>query len=69
MRSSSQRVRSGCGALHVNAPVPVVEDVSDDDGEEAEQERGSAGVDHGMEHSHRDRARVGEIRHFLRRKE
>ena len=52
---------------HTHTAVPVVKYVRDDDGEEAEEQHCSAGIDHRVEHPHSDGCGVGEVRHLLER--
>ena len=46
--------------------LPVVEDVCEDDGEEAQQQSRGAGIHHRVEDPHRHQGRVGEVRHLGR---
>lgn len=48
------------------SPLPVVQYVGKDDGEEAEEERCSAGVHHRVEHVHRNRNQTWVIWHLLK---
>lgn len=46
----------------------MVQYVRDDDGEEAEEQQCSAGVNHRVEHPSRDGRGVGKVRHLLGKK-